>query len=42
MQMQPNEVTASEAASPPYTLAAEKAAGRNGQVNGEKDKSSIF
>jgi len=30
---QPNEVTASEAASPPYTLAAEKAAGRNGQVN---------
>ena len=30
-------MTASEAASPPYTLAAEKAAGRNGQVNGEKE-----
>merc|ERR1739842_138651 len=30
---QPNQVTASEAASPPYTLAAEKAEGRNGQVN---------
>ena len=33
---QPNQVTASEAASPPYTLAAEKAEGRNGQVNGER------
>ena len=32
---QPNEVTKQEAANPPYTLAAEKAAGRNGQVNGK-------
>ena len=28
-------MTKQEAANPPYTLAAEKAAGRNGQVNGE-------
>ena len=34
---QPNQVTASEAASPPYTLSAKKAEGRNGQVNGERN-----
>ena len=39
---QPNQVTASEAASPPYTLAAEKAEGRNGQVNGEKDEEILL
>ena len=32
-------MTKQEAANPPYTLAAEKAAGRNGQVNG---KTCIF
>ena len=39
---QPNEVTKQEAANPPYTLAAEKAAGRNGQVNGKTGMSGLF